>query len=248
MDLDIFNLPNVEISKDLSASAHSKVVIFTVNSLGSSQSYLDVVQSNVDMFRALVPALGHYSQHGVLLVASQPVEIMTYVTWKLSAFPANRVIGIGCNLDSQRLQYIITNVLRAQTSGKEVWVIGEQGEDKVPTWGGQEDVMSHNSQMQLSNRAMELLQVKGQRSWSVGLSVADLVDSIVNNKKKVHSVSILAQGYYDINSEVFLSLPCVLGAGGVSEVIKTAVKEDTVTEKLRSSASSIHGLQQQLKL
>lgn len=108
--------------------------------------------------------------------------------------------------------------------------------------------MSHNSQMQLSNRAMELLQVKGQRSWSVGLSVADLVDSIVNNKKKVHSVSILAQGYYDINSEVFLSLPCVLGAGGVSEVIKTAVKEDTVTEKLRSSASSIHGLQQQLKL
>uniref|UniRef100_A0A8C5VXK1 UEV and lactate/malate dehyrogenase domains n=1 Tax=Microcebus murinus TaxID=30608 RepID=A0A8C5VXK1_MICMU len=66
MDLDIFNLPNVEISK---------------------------------------------------------VEIMTYVTWKLSAFPINQVIGIGCNLDSQRLQYIITNVLKAQTSGKEVWIL-----------------------------------------------------------------------------------------------------------------------------
>nr|XP_004050845.2 ubiquitin-conjugating enzyme E2 variant 3 isoform X6 [Gorilla gorilla gorilla] len=152
MDLEIFSLPNVEISKDLSASAHSKVVIFTVNSLGSSQSYLDVVQSNVDMFRALVPALGHYSQHSVLLIASQPVEIMTYVTWKLSTFPANRVIGIGCNLDSQRLQYIITNVLKAQTSGKEVWVIGEQGEDKVLTWSGQEEVVSHTSQVQLSNR------------------------------------------------------------------------------------------------
>ncbi|XP_036882854.2 ubiquitin-conjugating enzyme E2 variant 3 isoform X3 [Manis javanica] len=225
----------------------AKVVIFTVNSLGSSQSYLDVVQSNVDMFRGLVPALGHYSQHSVLLVASQPVEIMTYVTWKLSAFPANRVIGIGCNLDSQRLQYIITNVLKAQTSGKEVWVIGEQGEDKVPTWSGQE-VMSHNFEVQLSNRAMELLRVKGQRSWSVGLSVADLVDSIVNDKKKVHSVSTLAKGYYDINSDVFLSLPCMLGTNGVSEVIKTTVKEDTVTEKLQSSASSIHGLQQQLKL
>nr|XP_030720777.1 ubiquitin-conjugating enzyme E2 variant 3 isoform X4 [Globicephala melas] len=225
----------------------AKVVIFTVNSLGSSQSYLDVVQRNVDMFRAFVAALGHYSPHGILLVASQPVEIMTYVTWKLSAFPANRVIGIGCNLDSQRLQYIITNVLKAQTSGREVWVIGEQGEDKVPTWGGQEDVTRHNSQ-QLSNRAMELLRVKGQRSWSVGLSVADLVDSIVNDKKKVHSVSVLAKGYYDINSEVFLSLPCILGTSGVSEVIRTTVKEDTVTEKLQSSASSIHSLQQQLKL
>ncbi|XP_033264996.1 ubiquitin-conjugating enzyme E2 variant 3 isoform X4 [Orcinus orca] len=226
----------------------AKVVIFTVNSLGSSQSYLDVVQRNVDMFRAFVAALGHYSPHGILLVASQPVEIMTYVTWKLSAFPANRVIGIGCNLDSQRLQYIITNVLKAQTSGREVWVIGEQGEDKVPTWGGQEDVTRHNSQVQLSNRAMELLRVKGQRSWSVGLSVADLVDSIVNDKKKVHSVSVLAKGYYDINSEVFLSLPCILGTSGVSEVIGTTVKEDTVTEKLQSSASSIHSLQQQLKL
>ncbi|XP_024899940.1 ubiquitin-conjugating enzyme E2 variant 3 isoform X2 [Pteropus alecto] len=191
MDLDIFNLPNVEISK---------------------------------------------------------VEIMTYVTWKLSAFPANRVIGIGCNLDSQRLQYIITNVLKAETSGKEVWVIGEQGEDKVTKWGGQEETMSHNSQVQLSNRAMELLRVKGQRSWSVGLSVADLVDSLVNNKKKVHSVSILAKGYYDIKSEVFLSLPCILGTSGVLEVIKSTMKEDRVTEKLQSSASSIYDLQQQLKL
>ncbi|XP_007447894.1 PREDICTED: ubiquitin-conjugating enzyme E2 variant 3-like [Lipotes vexillifer] len=95
----------------------AKVVIFTVNSLGSSQAF--------------VAALGHYSPHGILLVASQPVEIMTYVTWKLSAFPANRVIGIGCNLDSQRLQYIITNVLKTQTSAREVWVIGEQGEDKA---------------------------------------------------------------------------------------------------------------------
>ncbi|XP_055988030.1 ubiquitin-conjugating enzyme E2 variant 3 [Sorex fumeus] len=247
MDLDIFNLPKVEISKDLSASAHSKVVIITVNSLGNSQSYLDVVQSNVEMFRALVPALGHYSQHSILLVASQPVEIMTYVTWKLSAFPMNRVIGIGCNLDSQRLQYIISNVLKTQTSGNEVWVIGEQGEDKVPIWGSQ-DVMSHNSQVQLSNRAMELLRVKGQRSWSVGLSVADLVDSIVNDKKKVHSVSVLAKGHYDINNEVFLSLPCILGTSGVCEVLQTTAKEDTVTEKLQSSASSIYGLQQQLKV
>ncbi|XP_078196855.1 ubiquitin-conjugating enzyme E2 variant 3 isoform X7 [Callithrix jacchus] len=118
---------------------------------------------------------------------------------------------------------------------------------KVLTWSGQEEVMSHTFQVQLSNRAMELLRVKGQRSWSVGLSVADMVDSIVNNKKKVHSVSTLAKGYYDINSEVFLSLPCILGTSGVSE-IKTTLKEVRITEKLQSSASSIHGLQQQLKL
>lgn len=94
---------------------------------------------------------------------------------------------------------------------------------------------------------MGLLKVKGQRSWSVGLSVADLLDTIINNKKKVHSVSTLAKGYYGLDNEVFLSLPCILGTSGVSEVLKTAA-EDAVTEALQTSASSIHGLQQQLKL
>ncbi|XP_074130602.1 ubiquitin-conjugating enzyme E2 variant 3 [Sminthopsis crassicaudata] len=247
MDMDIFELQNVEISKDLSASWNSKVVIFTVNSLGNSQTYLDVVQNNVDMFRELVPAVGHYSPQCIILVASQPVEIMTYAAWKLSAFPENRVIGIGCNLDSKRFQYILTNVLKAQNSGKEMWIIGEQGEDKVLIWSGQEEAMAPNFQVQLSNRAMEILKVKGQRSWSVGLSVSDLVDSIINNKRKVHSISILAKGYYNINNEVFLSLPCILGDKGVYEVIKATAKED-VTEKLQNSASSLYSLQSQLKL
>ncbi|XP_007497064.1 ubiquitin-conjugating enzyme E2 variant 3 isoform X1 [Monodelphis domestica] len=248
MDIDIFELQNVEISKDLSASWNSKVVIFTVNSLGNSHTYLDVVQNNVDMFKELVPALGHYSPQSVILVASQPVEIMTYAAWKLSAFPENQVIGIGCNLDSKRFQYILTNVLKAQSSGNEMWIIGEQGEDKVPTWSNQEEAVAPDFWVQMSNRAMEILKVKGQRSWSVGLSISDLVDSIINNKKKVHSVSVLAKGYYNINSEVFLSLPCILGDKGVHEIIKDISKEDLVTEKLWSSASSIHSLQNQLKL
>lgn len=173
---------------------------------------------------------------------------MSYVTWKLSTFPATRVVGIGCNLDSQRLQYIITSVLKVQTSGKEVWVVGEQGENKVCSWSGRDGVLSPSSQAQLSSRAMELLKVKGQRSWSVGLSVADLVDTIINNKRKVHSVSTLAKVYYGLDNEVFLSLPCILGTGGVSEVIKTKAGEDTVTGTLQASASSIHALQQQLEL
>ncbi|XP_035183537.1 ubiquitin-conjugating enzyme E2 variant 3 isoform X3 [Oxyura jamaicensis] len=72
MDLEIFALPNVEISKDISASADSKVVVLTVNSLGSAQTYLDVIQSNVDLFRGFIPAVSHYSQNSVLLVASHP--------------------------------------------------------------------------------------------------------------------------------------------------------------------------------
>uniref|UniRef100_A0A8D0ESE7 Lactate/malate dehydrogenase C-terminal domain-containing protein n=1 Tax=Strix occidentalis caurina TaxID=311401 RepID=A0A8D0ESE7_STROC len=96
-------------------------------------------------------------------------------------------------------------------------------------------------------KAMEVLKGKGQRSWSIGLSVADLTDSILKDKRKVHSVSTLAKGCCNINSEVFLSLPCILGTNGVIEMVK--LEEDPlVQEKLQSSAGSIHDLQQQLKL
>ncbi|XP_067152141.1 ubiquitin-conjugating enzyme E2 variant 3 isoform X1 [Apteryx mantelli] len=254
MDLEIFSLPNVEISKDFSASANSKVVVLTVNSLGNAQTYLDVIQSNVDLFRGIIPAISHYSQNSVLLVASHPVEIMTYVSWKLSAFPKSRVVGIGGNLDTERLQYILTNLLKAEVLGKDAWIVGEQGEDKVPSWTSCnsaasqiETMAARNSREKVANRALEVLKGKGQRSWSVGLSVADLTDSILKDKRKVHSISILAKGCCNINSEVFLSLPCILGTNGVIEMIK--LEEDPlVLEKLQSSAASIHDLQQQLKL
>uniref|UniRef100_A0A8D0C7A2 UEV and lactate/malate dehyrogenase domains n=1 Tax=Salvator merianae TaxID=96440 RepID=A0A8D0C7A2_SALMN len=255
MDLEIFALPNVEISRDFSATAGSKLVVFTVNSFGNAQSYVDVVQSNVDLFRGIIPPAAHYSQNSVLLVASQPVEIMTYVTWKMSGFPKSRVIGIGCSLDSARFQYIITDVLKAQTRGKDNWIIGEQGENKVAAWSTcsavtthqDEDMTNCNAQQLLVNRAMELLKGKSQKSWSVGLSVADIIDSILNDKKKVYSVSTMIKGCYNINCEVFLSMPCVLGINGVTEMVKLA-DEVTVKEKVQTSAASIHDLQQKLKL
>ncbi|XP_075611115.1 ubiquitin-conjugating enzyme E2 variant 3 isoform X1 [Balearica regulorum gibbericeps] len=254
MDLEIFALPNVEISKDFSASADSKVVVLTVNSLGNAQTYLDVIQSNVDLFRGIIPAISHYSQNTILLVASHPVEVMTYVSWKLSAFPKSRVIGVGANLDTERFQYILTNSLKAEVLAKGAWIVGEQGEDKVPSWtscnlvANQTEAMAAcNSREKVADRAMEVLKGKGQRSWSVGLSVADLTDSILKDKRKVHSVSTLAKGCCNINSEVFLSLPCILGTDGVIEMLK--LEEDPlVQEKLQSSAGSIHDLQQQLKL
>ncbi|NWR90176.1 UEVLD enzyme, partial [Furnarius figulus] len=254
MDLEIFALPNVEISKDFSASADSRVVILTVNFLGNAQTYLDVIQSNVDLFRGIIPAISHYSQNAVLLIASHPVEIMTYVSWKLSTFPKSRVIGVGANLDSERFQYILANILKAELLVKDAWIIGEQGEDKVPSWTSDnlvadqtEGMAARNSREKVANRAMEVLKGKGQRSWSVGLSVADLTDSILKDKRKVHSVSTLAKGCCNINSEVFLSLPCILGTSGVIEMVK--LEEDPlVQEKLQSSAASIHDLQQQLKL
>ncbi|KAM4617937.1 ubiquitin-conjugating enzyme E2 variant 3 [Discoglossus pictus] len=257
MDLDAFRIPNVEVSKDISSTAGSKVVVLTVNAWSNDKSYIGVLQSNVELLRGVVPAVAYHCPNSVLLVASQPVEIMTYVAWKLSGFHHSQVVGIGCNLDSGRLQHIVEKILNYQENAHEAWIVGEQGENKVAVWGDQNSSHCHQPaaklypkihQEQLTSRAMEILKGKGQRSWSVGLSVADLTDTIVQNKGKVHSVSALAKGFFGIQEEVFLSVPCVLGTRGVLGITKTITEDEHVSETLMKSATAIHSLQQQLKL
>ncbi|XP_040183934.1 ubiquitin-conjugating enzyme E2 variant 3 [Rana temporaria] len=257
MDLDIFCIPNVQVSKDLSTAAGSKVVIVTVNAWSNAQSYLEVLQSNVELLRGIVPAVAYHCPDSVLVIASQPVEIMTYVAWKLSGLPHRQVLGIGCNLDSARFQHIIRTVTNSQEEAQSGWIIGEQGENKVAAWSQEDAANNHKSptrlypkifQEQLANRTLEVMKGKGQRSWSIGLSVAELTDTIVQNKGKTHSVSSFAKGFYNIGEEVFLSLPCVLGSTGVYGNPQILQQDETMTAALRKSASSIHNLQQQLKL
>lgn len=248
MDLEIFNLPKVEVCRDFSASAGSRVVVVTANSWSNDQSYVSVVQANVDLFRGIIPSVAHYSPSAVLLITSQPVDIMTHVAWKQSGLPANRVLGAGCNLDSERFHYILSSVLKAQPAGK-AWVIGELSENKVAVWNGSAMATDNlpDSQKQLKDRAVEMLKGKGQRSWSVGLSIADLTHSILTDLRKTHSVSTLAKGWSGISGEAFLSLPCVLGAGGVAEISTLEVEEEE-GEKVRSSAVSLHNFLQQLRI
>ncbi|XP_034032766.1 ubiquitin-conjugating enzyme E2 variant 3 [Thalassophryne amazonica] len=251
-DLEIFSLPKVEVSKDLSASAGSKVVVVTANAWSGDQSYTNVVQTNVDLFRGIIPNLVHLSPNTVMLVASQPVDIMTHVAWRQSGLPPNRVVGAGCNLDSERLSQILDINLNIH---KQAWVIGEHSDSKVAVMSNTglnsnvrpEIARESSTTKPLLNRAFELMKNQGQRSWSVGLSVADITSSILTNKMKVHSVSTLAQGWGGINAEVFLSLPCIMGANGSMRLagVSLGLEEDS---KLKDSIASLSNLMSQLQL
>ncbi|XP_078076646.1 ubiquitin-conjugating enzyme E2 variant 3 [Mustelus asterias] len=256
LDLEIFSLPRVELSKDFSGSAGSNVVIVTANTWGGEESYLKALQSNVDLFRTIIPNTVRYSPNCVLIIASQPVDVMTYVSWKLSGFPSHRVVGTGCNLDSQRFQSILGKSLKTPV-GKEAWIIGEHGDNEVAVWrgsgmGGEQsnnpDIISdHNKHEQLVHRVMKGLKEKGQRSWSVGLSVADLTETILRNLGHSHSVSTLVKGWYGVSDEVFLSLPCMLTMAGVVSVTTPKLSENEEA-KLRSSAATLQNFLQQLKI
>ncbi|XP_062245985.1 ubiquitin-conjugating enzyme E2 variant 3 [Platichthys flesus] len=251
-DLEIFNLPKVEISRDVSASAGSRVVVVTANAWSGDQSYLSLVQTNVDLYRGIIPNLARVSPNGVLLIASQPVDIMTHVAWRQSGLPPTRVIGAGCNLDSERLSHILDINLNTH---KQAWVIGELSDKKVAVMSNTglsssvqpEIAAGSGSTKPLLDRAFELMKNRGQRAWSAGLSIADITNSILTNSMKAHSVSTLAQGWGGIGAEVFLSLPCIMGSTGSTRLAGVSLGKEE-DEKLRTSITSLSNLMSQLRM
>lgn len=251
-DLEIFSLPKVEVSRDFSASAGSRVIVVTANAWSSEQSYVSVVQTNVDLYRGIISNLARISPSAVMIIASQPVDIMTHVAWRQSGLPPTHVIGAGCNLDSERLSHVLDINLNTH---KPAWVIGELSDNKVPVMGntglnsgGQPEIAAgSNSAKPLLDRAFEMTKNRGQRSWSVGLSIADIANSVLMDKKKIHSVSTLAQGWGGIAFEVFLSLPCIMGANGSTRLagVSLGPEEDA---KLRDSGTSLSALMGQLRI
>ncbi|XP_034541504.1 ubiquitin-conjugating enzyme E2 variant 3 [Notolabrus celidotus] len=251
-DLEIFSLPKVEVSRDFSASAGSKVVVVTANAWSSEQSYVSVVQTNVDLYKGIIPNVAHLSPNAVMIIASQPVDVMAHVAWRQSGLPPAHVIGAGCNLDSERLSHVLDINLNTH---KPAWVIGELSDSKVPVIsnGGasssvqQEITVGANSAKPLLDRAFEMTKNRGQRSWSVGLSIADITNSVLTDKKKIHSVSTLAQGWAGIGTEVFLSVPCIMGADGSARLagVSLGPEEDS---KLKDSVSSLSNLMSQLRM
>ncbi|XP_070686091.1 ubiquitin-conjugating enzyme E2 variant 3 [Pempheris klunzingeri] len=251
-DLEIFSLPKVEVSRDMSASAGSRVVVVTANAWSSEQSYVSVVQTNVNLYRGIIPNLARLSPNAVMLIASQPVDIMAHVAWRQSGLPPTRVIGAGCNLDSERLGHILDINLNTH---RPAWVIGELSDNKVPVMSNtglsssvQPEISAGSSSTKpLLDRAFDMMKNRGQRSWSVGLSVADITNSVLTDKKKTHSVSTLAQGWGGIGAEVFLSLPCIMGSGGSTRLAGVSLGQEE-DSKLRDSVASLSNLMSQLRI
>jgi len=221
------------------------------------ETRLDLVNKNVEIFKSIIPQLVKYSPNCVLLVVSNPVDILSYVAWKLSGFSEHRVIGSGTNLDSSRFRFLLSEKLHVSPSSCHGWIIGEHGDSSVPVWsstnvagvrirdlnpamgilGDHEDW--NEIHRQVVNSAYDIIKLKGYTSWAIGLSVAALVRAIFHNTKDVFAVSTLAKGFHGIKSDVFLSLPCILGEHGITHVIKQTLSKH---EKLHliKSADGLH--------
>lgn len=255
----------INASTDYASTANSSLCIVTAGARQrEGETRLDLVQRNADIFKGIIPQLVRYSPNTILLIVSNPVDILTYVAWKLSGLPKNRVIGSGTNLDSARFRFLLSQKLNVAPTSCHGWIIGEHGDTSVPVWSGvnvagvrlrdlndkvgtdKDEEHWSDLHKQVVDSAYEVIKLKGYTSWAIGLSVSNLASAILRNSNQVHAVSTLVQGYHGIDKEVFLSLPCTLGEGGVTCVVQQKFTQDELS-RLQSSANAMNDVQKDLK-
>ncbi|CAD7688779.1 unnamed protein product [Nyctereutes procyonoides] len=198
--------PKIVADKDYSVTANSKIVVVTAGvHQQEGESCLNLVQRNVNVF--IIPQIVKYSPDCIIIVVSNPGDILTYVTWKLSGLPKHHVIGSGCNLDSARFCYLMVEKLGIHPSSCHRWILGEHGDSSVAVWSGVNvagvSLQELNPEMGTDNdsenwkevhkmvveSAYKVIKLKGYTNWAIGLSVADLIESMLKNLQDSSSVN-----------------------------------------------------------
>lgn len=247
------------------AGKDANIVIMTAGAKQKpGETRLDLVNRNVKIFKQVIGDVAKYCPHAVLLIVSNPVDIMTYVSLKLSGFERSRVLGSGTILDTARFRYILGEKTGIAPRSIHAYIIGEHGDSEVAAWSKvniagtslgsySENVESTDDSetftqisQEVKNAAYEIINRKGYTSYAIGLGVTNIVQAVLRDQSRILTVSSYIDDLYGIQ-DVCLSLPTVVNRQGASRVVKLTLS-DTEEEKLRHSAKVLHEVIEPLDL
>lgn len=216
------------------------------------EARLDLARRNATVVAEMVPRIAEARPDGIILVASNPVDVLTHIALKLSGLPASRVIGSGTTLDTGRFRALLGTHFRVDPRSIHAFIIGEHGDSEVPVWSLaniagarltdlRTGVAQADEQAELEaifertrDAAYAIIERKGATYYAVAAALLRIVEAIVRDQRTVLSVSRLVDGPYEIR-DVCLSLPSVIGRGGVEEVLRLSLSVEEEAA-LRGSA------------
>jgi L-lactate dehydrogenase len=229
----------------------------TVLAAGSNQkpgeTRIDLVKKNAAIWRSIVPEVAQHNPDGILLVATNPVDVLTYAALKLSGLPSERVIGSGTILDTSRFRYLLSQHFGVDARSVHAYVIGEHGDSEVPVWssaniagmrlpqfckaqGIPDDRQAmENIFLQTRDAAYHIIERKGATFYAVAAGLMRITEAILRDQSTVLSISSLINGYHGL-TDVCFSLPTVIDRGGIEKVLHLELDKDEIN-KLRDSAS-----------
>lgn len=232
---------------DYSDCADADVVVIAAGaSQKPGETRIDLLKRNAVIFDSIIQNIVKYNDHAIILVATNPVDILSYVSFKKSGFPSNRVIGSGTLLDSARFRYLIGQNKKINPRSIHAHIIGEHGDSELPLWSlanvagiGLEFSDEDREEIYNStkNAAYEIINAKGATSYAIALALDRIIVSILQNEASVLNVSTLLNNFNGV-SDVYLGVPCVVDRTGVREILDLQL-DDEELKKFHESANKL---------
>jgi L-lactate dehydrogenase len=246
---------NIKVhSGDYSECKDADIVIITASAPMPKDSHnrLEMLAPSMNIMKSIVTSVMDNGFDGIFLIISNPVDIMTYYTWKISGLPKNQVIGSGTNLDSARLCCELANMYDLDAKSVEAYVCGEHGDSEFVSWnsatiGGKniDDVMADNKSRTGTVTKPDLLKMTAQAGWEIfnrkgntcygiASSATSIVKSILFNENRIYPVTVDVDGQYGLHG-VFLSVPTIIDNTGAKEIVEIKLMPDEQAALMHSS-------------
>ncbi|MGA1825148.1 MAG: L-lactate dehydrogenase [bacterium] len=263
-----FAQPATIYSAGYEGCKNADIIVITAGSRQKpGQTRIDLVQANTDILRQMIPQIQKYAEDAIFLIVTNPVDILSYVTLKISGLPSNRVIGSGTVLDTSRFRYLLSEHCNVDTRNIHAYIIGEHGDTELPVWSGANiggmlfkkycPMCPENTSCmpgkqlgsifeQVKDAAYKIIKSKGSTYYAIALALVRITEAILRDENSILPVSTLINDYYGI-SDICLSIPSLVNRNGVEKFLRLelSLKEQ---EQLVHSAASLKTIIQDLKL
>ncbi len=217
------------------------------------ETRLHLLNRNAAIMKSVVKNVMASGFNGIFLVATNPVDILSYVVWKESGMDSSRVIGSGTSLDTARLRYEISSKINVSVANVHAYILGEHGDSEFVCWSNTyigakpiKDVIEDMKEIEfddldkiynrVKHAAYEIIQKKNATYYAIGLALVKITVAILNNENRILPISVYNDGAYNIEKDVYIGLPAVINKDGVHHVVKLKLSDDELV-KLNNSAN-----------
>lgn len=223
------------------------------------QTRLELAEVNTKIMKQITKSIMESGFNGIIVVASNPVDIMSYVVWKVSGLPKNKVIGSGTVLDTARLRYLMADYLKVSSKNVHAYIMGEHGDSSFVPWDHAyigckkvKDIMKDNHHPmedlkkiheRVVNAAYEIIEKKKATYYGIGMALYRLVKAILDDENSILTVSTYLENQYGQN-DVYIGVPAIINRNGVRELMELNLNEYE-QEKLDHSCQVIKEMRQQ---
>lgn len=226
------------------------------------ETRLDIVHKNVKIMKSIIPEVAKHNKDAILLIVSNPVDILTYCAVKLSGYPPERVIGSGTVLDTARLKYLLGERLCVDSRSVHAFIIGEHGDSELAVWSSAnvsgidlddfKGLCCENSMTfddiykSVRDSAYEVIDRKGATFYGIAMAVTKIVHAVIRDEHSVLPVSCYLDGQYGL-SDICIGLPAIVGSSGVEKVLEIPLDESE-SKRLSDSVATLKEVADGLEL